>query len=113
MSAEPSIFTVVQRDDRTTVAFRDWPSVRERFFTPDLPDFLLRVRAELDEAIAANQSAVLTINMAPVDFAPSSFLGVLVGLHRSGAAVELLHVSAGVRRAMESTRLDQVLVVRE
>jgi hypothetical protein len=108
-----SVFTIVQSGRRTTVAFRDWPSAREEFLSYDLPEFLASMRDELGEATAENECAVVAFDMTPADFVPSSFLAVLVGLHRSGMTVELLHVSAGVRQTLESTKLIQLFVVRE
>jgi anti-anti-sigma factor len=113
MPSETSIFTVVQSEGRTAVAFRDWPSVCEAIYSFDFTTFLDRMRTELEDAIAENQCAVLVINMAPADFVPSSFLAVLVGLNQRGVDIKLLHPSAAVRQALEVTNLHHLFAVRD
>jgi hypothetical protein len=114
--SESPIFTVVHAGKRTTAAFRDWPSARERFFSLDLPDFLETVRAELDEAITENRSTVLALDMAPAEYVPSSFWSVLLAMRKPGKhgmSIELLHPTVTVRVVLETMNLDQVFVVQE
>jgi hypothetical protein len=110
---EPSIFVVRQAGERTEIAFRDWYSSRELLFSPEQPSLLAHVRGELNCLVADHQCRVLAIDMEPVDFVLSPFLGLLVSLHREGVTIELLHPSELVRETLEVTKLNQVFVVRD
>ena len=84
---------------------------RSDFFQPAEPELLAKIRREL-EAVDT-ECKVLTVDMAEVDLAPSSFLGVLVAIHRGGTKDELLNPSRTVRDMLRTTRLDEVLRVRD
>jgi anti-anti-sigma regulatory factor len=56
---------------------------------------------------------VLAIDVTPVDVLPCSVLGLLASLHKRGITIELLHPSKIVREELETTRLNQLFVVRD
>jgi hypothetical protein len=113
VTGNSSIFTVKEPGDRTVVGLRDWPSLREMFFSPEQPALLVRMRTELEGLVTESQCKVVTIDLAPVDFLPSVFLGQLVEIHRRGVTVELLNPSQVVREMLESTKLNELFVVRD
>jgi hypothetical protein len=111
MADESSVFVVDQTGERTVVRFRNWSSARSEFFQPLEPELLAKIRSEL-EALDAGCS-VLAVDMSEVDLVPSSFLAMLVAIHRAGTKVELLDPSEPVRDVLHTTRLNQLLVVRD
>jgi hypothetical protein len=113
VQAESSVVKAVQSGERTTVAFRDWPSSRDAFWSVQQEAILPRVRTELDDIIAEHDCKVLALDMATVTVVPSALLGMLIAIHKSGITVELLHTSQRFREALEATKLHQVFVVRD
>jgi anti-anti-sigma factor len=76
-------------------------------------DFLVKLQSQLEELVSQHESKTLAIDMTPVNFLPSSFLGLLTSLAKTGLRVELLHVSATVRDSLETTKLDQFFSIRD
>jgi hypothetical protein len=111
MADESPIFVVDQTGERTVVRFRDWRAARTEFFQPVEPELLAKIRQEL-EAVDAD-CRVLAVDMSEVDLVPSSFLAMLVAIHRGGTKVELLDPSQPVRDVLHTTRLNQLLLVRD
>jgi hypothetical protein len=113
VTGEPSIFEVKEEGKRTVIGFRDWSSLRNRLFSPDQPTFFNQVETELSGLMAEYQCEVLAIDMTPVDFVPTLFLAVLIGIRKSGTTMELLQPSTTVRETLERTKLNQLVVLRD
>jgi hypothetical protein len=110
---EPSVFTVLESGERTIVAFRDWPSSREMYFSLDPSSFLVRMRTELNDVINEYQCKVLAIDMTPVTVMPSPLLGLLTLVYKRGIRVQLLHPSELVREALDAAKLNQLFAVHD
>jgi hypothetical protein len=110
---QPRVFVFKHVRERTLVNFRDWPSARDTIFSDGRPAFLACVHAELGTIVAHNHTKVLAIDMSPVDYVPSSFIGELLMLHKRGVMIELLRPSPTIRQILETTRLNSLFVVRE
>jgi hypothetical protein len=112
MTGDSRIFTVDEVGRRAVVRFRDWKSSSDAFFGP-WEDFACDARSELESLTSEHDCTTLAIDISPIDLVPSSFLGLLVSLHRSGLEIELLHASKSVREILDRTQLNRVLKVRD
>jgi hypothetical protein len=113
MIGDSSIFAVDKFDQRAVVHFCDWRSALEALSGPWEGDFICHARNELENLNTERTCTTLAIDMSPVTVVPSSFLGLLVSLHKGGLKIELLHPSQSVRETLDATQLNRILTVRD
>jgi anti-anti-sigma regulatory factor len=112
MIGHSSIFTVDEVGQRAVVRFCDWRSALEALSGPWERDFICHARNELENLNTEHTCTTLAIDMSPVTVVPSSFLGLLVSLHKSGLKIELLRPSQSVRETLDATQLNRIFTVR-
>jgi anti-anti-sigma factor len=69
--------------------------------------------AEILELLKLHDCRVLVLDLMDVNYVPSSVLGMLASLTRTGVEVHVYNVSGEVRRVLEITRLDQLFTIQE
>jgi anti-anti-sigma factor len=74
---------------------------------------IVECHAEILELLKLHNCSVLVIDLMDVNYVPSSVLGMLASLTRTGVEVHLYNISGEVRRVLEITRLDQLFTIQE
>ena len=113
MTGNDSIFVVQRKGDPLVVGFRNWPASLQQVYVTGGYGFSAEARDELRALIDEHPCHAMAINMAPVVFLPSWFLGLLVSVQKSGVRIELRNLTEQVRDSLKVTRLHEVLAVRD
>jgi len=108
-----TLFVVDEVGERTVVRFDDRHSYFEAFRGLMADAIASEARHQLEELASQHQCEVLAIDVSAADHLPSSFLGALIALSRGGPRIELRHLSASAREAMEVTNLDRFFTIGE
>ena len=106
MFDEQALFVVDEAGEHTAIHFRNWAATQKEFFQPQEPELLERIRGQLKSITDDEHSKILAVDLTDIELMPSSLVGVLVAIQKTGIKIELLHPSETVRQTLATMKMD-------